>query len=156
MAYVSVDEYRAQLYRDVTLPSGFTIKIGKVQAWDFVDLGELPIPQGMDGESDQGKAYESLGADDRSRLQRIKPYTDRAIAVGAIVPRMSDRPEDQDNPHILHVSELSRDDYQTLVSAIMQFSGLTQEDGQAIESFRTDAERTPDPGISGDLSFTTV
>jgi len=145
----SIAEFRNRLYKEIVLPSGLSAQIRKVQAWDFLGLGELPIPSGRAG--NETPMYTEQDT------RNLRHYTDKALVKGVVKPPLTDTLDDGGEPVYaadkLHVSELSLDDYNALSTAIMQWSGLTQEDGQAVEAFRADAERAPGESVSGAVSL---
>lgn len=147
----SIAEFRSRLYKEVPLPSGLSAQIRKVQAWDFLGLGELPIPSGRTG--DEAPMYTEQDT------RNLRHYTDRALVKGVVKPPLTDTLDDGGEPVYaadkLHVSELSLDDYNALSTAIMQWSGLTQEDGQAVEAFRDDQERATRESVGGAVSLST-
>ena len=130
----SIADFRARLYQEITLPSGLVAQIRKVQAWDFLGLGELPVPS---------PAAQEGSIPNQDEFESMKRYTDRALLRGVVQPRLSDEVDADGEPVYrpdrLHVSELEPGDYGALSTAIFAWAGLTQEDGQAIEAFRHDA-----------------
>jgi hypothetical protein len=143
----SVEDFRRLLYKDLALPSGLSVQIRKVQAWDFLGLGELPVPQA----AEKFAAITMGFTEDDSRS--LRRYTDRAMVRGVVKPPLTDAMDAGGEPVYLpdrlHVTELSPDDYGALANAILQWSGLVAEEAQAIESFREDSQRTPGESIGG-------
>lgn len=144
----TVAEFRRYLYRTIALPSGLTVDIRHLQGWDFLGLGDLPIPTATT--PDQGVL--AITQEQAIQLQR---YTDRAVARGVVAPKMTDARDDGGepvcSPDVLHVSELLPDDYQMLSLAILQWAGLLPEAAKAVESFRTDAVRPDDSRPGGEV-----
>lgn len=145
----SIEDFRRLLYKDISLPSGLTAQIRKVQAWDFLGIGELPVPQGVSSEGELPPMTDQTA-------RSLKRYTDRALVKGVVKPQLTDAVDDGGEPVYLpdrlHVSELGPEDYSALSAAILQWSGLVAEEGQAIESFRDDSERAPGEGVGGAVS----
>ena len=149
----SVEEFRRLLFRSVVLPSGLSVEIRKVQQWDLMGAEELPMPRGGEGEqSDSAVTHE--------QVRYLKMMTDRIIMKGTVSPSIIDLIDDQGAPLYLpdklHISELTQNDYVALAQYIKEWCGLTQEDGQAVEAFRTDAERSAGESPRGTVSLPTV
>lgn len=150
MTLATVQDFRARLSEDVTLPSGLCVRIRAVTAGDFVGLGELPIPP--------APVDDALPATPE-QLAFLRRYTHRAIARGVLSPRMTDMVDDGGlpvcAPDVLHVQELYDalpEDYVALGQAINRRSGLTQEVRQQVDTFRPDGERAAAGESGGTLS----
>jgi hypothetical protein len=145
----TIEEFRRLIYREVTLPSGKVVQIKRVQAWDFIGLGELPIPTGGGKETDAEATLQLTLEDTR----RLKKYSDRALVQAVVSPRLTDAYDDGGEPlcgpAYLHVTELLESDYQALVNEIFEWGGLTKEADTAIQSFRSDALSETGEGVSG-------
>lgn len=145
----SIADFRRHLYQTVTLLSGLTVEIKRLTAWDFVGLGDLPIPSAS---TLDGQQIASISPEHAVQLQR---YTDRAVARGVVAPKMTDARDDGGepvcSPDVLHVSELLPDDYQVLSLAILQWAGLLPEAAKAVESFRADPVRPDDSSPGGEV-----
>jgi len=137
----SITEFRQRIYREVTLPSGLSVTIRKIQAWDFVGIGDLPIPSVTNPEGEVMATTENLDL--------LKRYTNRAIACGTVAPLMSDNPADQGSPDRLYVEELLPGDKEALALAILQWAGLVEETARAVDSFREESLRAPGESASG-------
>lgn len=137
MEITNVAAYRAMQQEHLTLPSGAVFVIRKVQAWDFLALGELPVP------TSSRSPGEELASMTNPTTQHLKRYTDRAIVKGTVQPQLTDTYDDGgepvQQPDRLHVMELAASDYAALSQAIMRWSGLAEEDAKAIDAFRGDA-----------------
>lgn len=142
----SVAEFRARYYRDLTLPSGLSVRMRQVQALDFIGLGELPIPAGPPDPDRPAQSTQEL-------LAMVTRYTHRGIVRAVIDPPMHDALDDGGAPVILndklHVTELLPEDYTELASVIIRQAGLTVEDASATEAFRQDQERPDGEGARG-------
>ena len=147
----SVLEFRAILYKDVALPSGLFATIRKIQAMDFIGLGDLPIPSSGETDSETPAPID---------LELLKRYTDRALVCGVVQPLLTAELDDGGRPvcqpDALHVRELLSSDYQALSQAIMSWSGLTPEDAKAIEAFRPDGVSPARENDGADVSLAPV
>jgi len=119
------EEFRRKSRKAVTLPSGLEVEIRKVWAWDFIDLGEIPLPSA--GKNTEGS---------RPRSEDTRNYATRAIVRGALAPEFSADWTDRHNPDVVHVEDLSQQDMEALSSAILEWSGLTKEVAAEAEAFR--------------------
>jgi len=139
-----VSAFKARLRKEVTLPqSGLVVEITIIDCLSFVGVGELPVPEAGAGDSED--------SDPRARMLRNQAYIDRAIAMGAVSPPFSNRPEDRGRPDVVHVTELPYGDRLYLGRAIMEYAGLSEDWATQVSSFRADEERAADPGAGGAL-----
>lgn len=149
----SIDEFRKLLPKELTLPSGLIVEIRKVQQWDLIGGEELPMPGGSI--AGQGTAETTL-----EQVRYMKSMTDRIILKGTVRPPLTNQIDDQGEPlrlpDKLHLSELTQEDYVALASGIKEWCGLTQEDGKAIEAFRSDTERSAGEIPSGAVPLPTL
>jgi len=137
----SIAAFRQLVYKDVSLPSGLSVTIRKIQAWDFVGIGDLPIPSVTNPDGDVIATTENLDL--------LKRYTNRAIACGTVAPLMSDQAQDQGNPDRLYVEELLPADKDALALSILQWAGLVEETARAVDSFREESLRAPGESLGG-------
>lgn len=128
----SVQDFKKASRKAVKLPGGLEVEIRKLTGFDFVDLGEFPMPPAKEGGEEQG---------DAETIKRIRDYSERMIARAVVSPPFSDRAEDLNNDAVVHVRELSVGDFNALGLEIARFSGLTKEDQAEAASFRPDQEQ---------------
>jgi hypothetical protein len=134
-------EFRAKVIKTVTLPSGLSVEIKKIRLKDFLGLGEIPLPVVNNEEGDQPVAPTSDTEESEYKVENLKlidRYGKHAITMAAINPRFSEKPEDLDNPDVVHLSLLTDEDLYSLITEILTWSGLNKEAGQTAESFRAD------------------
>jgi hypothetical protein len=140
-----ISAFKARARKEVKLPhTGLVVEIGILDCLAFVGVGELPIPA-EDGPS-------SAATDPQARLTLNLRYIDRAIAMGAIDPPFSDRPEDKGRADVVHVTELPYADRMYLGQAIIEWAGLSADWAAQVSSFRTDEERPAGAGAGGEVS----
>jgi len=148
MTAFSLAAYRQQNRREVVLPSGITAIIRRCDLSIFVGLGELPLPPPPADEEAPARTVDDI--------LKLRPYLDQMVAEGTIDPPLTAAVDADGRPVMddtrLHVRELLLPDYFALVNANAAFMGLTVEDGDAIRTFRPDAERqsveSPGGGVS--------
>jgi hypothetical protein len=140
-------EFRAKIIKTVTLPSGLSVEIKKLRQKDFIRFGELPLPAlsavegpALSEEGDQPVAPTppSDGGENTKSLDLIDLYGRPSIVKAAVNPRFSDKPEDFDNPDVVHLSLLSDEDLYFLIQEVLTWAGLNKEAGRTAESFRAD------------------
>jgi len=140
MAYATVQDFRRRMYREITLPeSGLVVRIRRIMLHEWIGIGELPLP-GLPEREQSFSPEEQL-----LRTIQLLRYSDRAIALGAVEPPMTDARDEERNPQYcadkLHVDELyqmSIVDYSFLSESILNFSGLAPEVAAKVEAFRPD------------------
>lgn len=145
----SIAEFRALVYREITLPSGLVVTVQRKPGLTmFLGLGELPQPSNTPEDVDAAP----LTTDQVLVMFR---YTNRAIAAAVVTPPISDKPLEGipwDDPDTLHVTELTPDDSAFLAREILQSMGLLREEAQAVDSFRADEIRADHQGAGADVS----
>ncbi|HXF75903.1 MAG TPA: hypothetical protein VNN13_07400 [Methylomirabilota bacterium] len=133
----SAREFKEATLKWVTLPSGLTCMIRKLQLRDFVGFSELPLPVEAKPAEENRQMEPADSAARRELFLRTK-----CIIAAAIEPRFSDRDEDYANAgdgDVVHISYLSETDFRDLVAQIQDWSGLGREAGRKAESFRADS-----------------
>jgi hypothetical protein len=149
----SIADFLALARQEVKLPhSKLVVEIEIIDCLAFLGVGELPIPAtatelAINGD---GPDTQAISAGVR-RLQVSRAYADRAIVMGCVNPRVSDRPEDKNRQDVLHISRFSLPDRMFLGNKILEISGLSMELAEQVQSFREDPERPADPSPGGTL-----
>lgn len=137
--YASVQDFRARIYRDVTLPSGLLVQIRAVQSFDMMSAWDLPLPSSGAGDA-------SPEPTSRETIHRGMAWRDAAILHGCVWPPFVPRGAGTDAA--LGLEELGNGDYEALFQAILRHSGMAPEVAETIEAFRPDPER-PAGGAAG-------
>jgi len=120
-------EYRRQVYKEVSVPSGFVFKIRKMPihvTWKFFDLLEVRAP------AEAESAAEAV----RAALDRIDMVSKLPAAMKLVITECVVEPtivaEGKPSDEHLLFDELSPGDVFELFSAILDFSGMTEEAGE--------------------------
>jgi hypothetical protein len=147
--------YRALLHEEVTLPSGAVFTIRKISAMDFLDLGsELPIPANMDGEVTLPTDPAEVSAV-MQRARQLISYVEHAVVKGTVAPLLTYERTAQGFPlyteTALHISEMTREDFEALSQAILKKGGLTREVASSVDSFRPNPLSEAPQDAGGDV-----
>ena len=136
----SVQDFKSRSRRIVTLPSGLSVEIRKIRLMDFLDFGELPLPSSGSREKD-GDSPRSVPPNHEKgtvpiTAGEIQRFSSRAIVSGAVAPKFTDHDDEEHSEDLVHVRDLSWEDFQTLASEILEWSGHKKEAAAEAESFR--------------------
>jgi hypothetical protein len=152
MSASPIAAFKARVRTEVTLPySRLVVEIGILDCFAFVGLGELPMPVSEPEAHSNGTAP---GASASAMAVNLR-LLDRAIAMAAINPPFSDRPEDRDRQDLVHVQDLTYDDRVFLGKAITEWAGLNRDLAAAVQSFRPDALGQAGESPGGEISQAT-
>src|SRR5262245_32276924 len=144
-----IDAFKARTRpREITLPSGLVVTYGMIDYIDLLSGGELLIPTAPEASSNGG------GVASRTLADTLRYYS-RAVAMGAIDPPFSYRPEDKGRTDLLHVNDIDATDCMALGQAILDLCGLGRGAAAQVESFRPDQERPDRASAGGEVSQVT-
>jgi hypothetical protein len=148
-------QYRALLHEEVTLPSGAIFTIRTISAMDFLDLGsELPIPANIEGEVTLSSDPAAVSAVVQ-RARQLISYVEHAVVKGTVAPLLTYERTAQGFPlytdTALHISEMTREDFEALSQAILKKGGLTREVASSVDSFRPDPLSEAHQDAGGDV-----
>lgn len=149
----TVEDFKKLARKIVKLPSGLEVEIRRLTAFDFVDLGELPMPAPQPqtvGLPAEGPPTDS-GPADPERTRKVRDYTGKFIVRAVISPPFSDKDEDLGNPAVVHVRDLALDDFNALGVEIAELAGVKKEVVADAESFRPDQQRPNSKGSGADV-----
>ena len=142
----SVQDFKKQARKTVILPSGLSVEIRKIRLMDFLDLGELPLPSSGIEENGEGPRSESASRSKKISAAEIQRFSSRAIVSGSIAPKFTDQDDEEHSETLVHVRDLSWDDFRALAGEILEWSGHKKEVAAEAESFRAYGLGEDSPG----------
>ena len=149
-----LSRFREKATRVIELPSGLDMVVRPPHAWDFVEVGEIPLP--LNGSADS----EPIPSSRVVTGSRTMDYIEHAMVCCVIDPPLC-RERDvhgkmRATEGALHIDELETSDYISLSRQLMGLAGLLEEDAKAVESFREDTLSEADTSVGAGVPLSAV